>query len=1144
MWYSPLVPPCVQLWVSPNEAADSAEEWDLHLVAYLSLVAEDIGRITAGNVTERIKVLRFMQRILGISFTRSVIVPAADLYSNNLPMKAPLSLDPSALTTMVTAQGPCIGVQIPWDLARSSFPTFQRPAGADGVRFLGSRDLLASSTEADRIFMQTRFNTALPAASAAASPAQDSGAGLCQIVKPSDAPARDEFSRLDAKMSSLTLSVKHLLAPAATDWESIRESRFTPLISKVAALHHEATDSGDGTTMEACIKLLHGLQAGKMVMRCQRELLRSKDQHAKIVEYGTHFMNYIPFLESNQVAVPLSLRLHHMKVIFHTVVQQHRKISKGLKAILDQGFGVSCCDESQAPGNAWSGGRLSHTVWLRALMFRCLTEELKSGNLEETAVFADCMHNDIAEAHDILMADATMRTKCQELAEDLVHIRSIFAAAQEPCSVRHVEVQAGVNKLDLPHMAPLKHALMSSDIGRDIVAKGQVLLQMSAKDAVAERKLNRALEIMQDSKMPRLRPASEQGSTPGAVELDIALIRDMSVVELMDECIVLATEALTLWTTTRRDERTEDLIKLFEAVFDEALFVDEALTVITDAVVRAACGDWLLVPSSEPPEAKLAPTYTKANLDNLRKAMDNHLVRDDRLTEFSERLQSIVDGMGESGLQAKLLRSTMYSTLSQQIARNVEVRGSAIRVLESILSLGELQASPEDAVDEWLGKRADGKASESIINKLVSHALEVQALTSTAYMQRQAEWCEVVHIVCADGGIMDGLVGSLSRAQGLPNILVALSLNPFVSHFLKQSVQVICDRFATTLPQLGVRFPVLPEDLSSSSAGDLAQAFFDKAAMGDHIAEVGRVFGTAGRKDHDWQSNAVLELFGQLASTLPRGCFELHLKSFGKYQSDSDIDSWHDSDEASKAFDLMARMSRVTMCFAFLQGKLVQESEAVRDNQLKPEVEQVATVARTTINQTLKLFKDRHYGDTARWASIPFHLPIAQGRQWFEGASSVVVTMCMRLIGFSVKACDRLAAELTTHIPKYSHIVTDDHFNEKLARRQLLEWPSREALCQVSTSLFHSIAGVSRLHTTWNITPALAEITDFASIADNQNTFAAARKSLVVIAAVSLVLEVGDAGRQHQQAQHLLAKNGDDLPRSLKARVAKMRGTT
>ena len=81
--------------------------------------------------------------------------------------------------------------------------------------------------------------------------------------------------------------------------------------------------------------------------------------------------------------------------------------------------------------------------------------------------------------------------------------------------------------------------------------------------------------------------------------------------------------------------------------------------------------------------------------------------------------------------------------------------------------------------------------------------------------------------------------------------------------------------------------------------------------------------------------------------------------------------------------------------------------------------------------------------------------------------------------------------------------------------------------------LFHAIAMVARLHTSWALTPKLEGDPEFSeSVIVHSAIFASAKKALTIIAAASVVLEgQGQSGGLLKKLEPLAAKAAQKTPK-------------
>lgn len=133
-----------------------------------------------------------------------------------------------------------------------------------------------------------------------------------------------------------------------------------------------------------------------------------------------------------------------------------------------------------------------------------------------------------------------------------------------------------------------------------------------------------------------------------------------------------------------------------------------------------------------------------------------------------------------------------------------------------------------------------------------------------------------------------------------------------------------------------------------------------------------------------------------------------------------------------------------------------------------------------------------------------------------------------------VQEVTRGAGELQKGTPQYDHICSDEHVHAGLAKKHLLQCPSRAGLGEKCVQLHNLLVEASRLHSEWGMEPAPGQPGCFwqEEMSAASSIFEAAKKTMTVIAAISAVQETAGADRVAATTTLLKAKK-DVLPKSL-----------
>lgn len=217
---------------------ENREEWQEAYVAHLSLLFEAMPKITAGMVRDRVRVVKFLQQLVGFTLSPTIVVPLAEhLAATRTADGAPPVVTPSHLVTLRTAEGDRLGVQVPASL--QGLPTaVLRPAPALGCN-LDRQAWMSTSVPADLEYLR--------------------GFGIAAGPVIAEAPeASPHLSKAAMKFASQKAACTNFLKGfAQRSWREIKESAVTPKVASMAQLNREATTLADDAVVMATQKRCH-----------------------------------------------------------------------------------------------------------------------------------------------------------------------------------------------------------------------------------------------------------------------------------------------------------------------------------------------------------------------------------------------------------------------------------------------------------------------------------------------------------------------------------------------------------------------------------------------------------------------------------------------------------------------------------------------------------------------------------------------------------------------------------------------------------------------------------------------------------------------------------------------------------------------
>ena len=180
--------------------------------------------------------------------------------------------------------------------------------------------------------------------------------------------ARGAMAKLDAKLERLITDAKLILVLyAGPAWDTVKESKFTPVLQKFNSFCNEAGTLGDKKTLDVAKKWVERLSAGKLLMQFLREWARSHHKHHKFLECADSMFIFKNSLTDEGINAAGTFMRMFMKLRFFVVAAPAPiQISAGddAPALKSEGLGAealqapSCPSISKGIQEIWDQGCL------------------------------------------------------------------------------------------------------------------------------------------------------------------------------------------------------------------------------------------------------------------------------------------------------------------------------------------------------------------------------------------------------------------------------------------------------------------------------------------------------------------------------------------------------------------------------------------------------------------------------------------------------------------------------------------------------------------------------------------------------------------------------------------------------------------
>jgi hypothetical protein len=557
--------------------------FNLELVALCSLIFEGAECVRTPKIVERVNVLKFTLKLLGIP-TGAFVVAEIGLDD----CIEPGQLDPRLLVTLLSKLGPRIGILVDpagLDAAQTGLTIasrLPRPLGQHVPTIGESRKYLHTLAPDDVAKINLLFGgeVALP---------------LVAVGSASAAPTAP--SALQGRLDGLKRLVKPLLEHFGREnWEAAKESQFTGFANKLAVLMTDANAEGDKVVSESCGKWRDAIVQGKLFVKLYREYLRSNRKQAKLVETGVPLRHFLSFLREELAMMPIGrLELLMYQSLFFAPFESLNCGDSGAQEIADKCAHISECLENIVDKGlaavlthpAAHGPKFSAEVWLRSLLFQGVSQKLhrlSQAPLEEAEA---SLLGDLVDLHGSLKSLAAKSVTLGGLVDDVIAVTAIVrGGGSSTHDLAASEIRDAVSTLNTAvRFDVLKVAFNGTELGKTLLSGCSVLLQLGAKDQAGVIKLNRALEILLEGSLPRATLAEDgTASDADATVSNFETVADMSVSEILGESFELFDEAIGLLSPSRLDELKPRVRKYLEALCEHLSFIDKCLCVFMRAL--------------------------------------------------------------------------------------------------------------------------------------------------------------------------------------------------------------------------------------------------------------------------------------------------------------------------------------------------------------------------------------------------------------------------------------------------------------------------------------------------------------------------------------------------------------------------------
>ena len=1034
--------------------------WETQLAAYLSLKREGTGRIRANQVNERHAALEFMLRLL--------CLPAEPFVTELFSHTSLQGLDRHVVSRrLATIRGPDGDRLAMWTPSVDMAPAAAMPRPQYGHEpFLRSR--LSVTFAPDRqMFEQHFLRKPLLGQSSSGTECNEQAIVVHQGEDADTGMVPSRATKLNAKYEAHVMVSTSILAGfAMADWQALmKESKFTKILSGFHSLHTEALTVGNVYVLDGTTEWKLGLQHGKNFVASLREYVKAKHKYERLAIIHSPLTNFNAFMRSHKFKVAPTFQLLVLKVeVFNAVESREglRVMADALTKCVDDG--LCTCFGGPTTTEATD---VSPDVWLRGLLFQGFKLLLESA---EGLDAADCKLNINDDVHKVL-SQLRERTRfdpsaVDKLIADLDALATYWKCSLNPESTAPSAIDKARERLASTRMSPVFDAMKSSDLGKEVLEQAADRMVRSSQDTIADQKLEDAIGSLVDDRIPHVVSLDDDTQ----VVLNFSLVRDGSLVSIVQESIDGVAEAYTLWSGARAEESGPRVVDWSRDVRAKLEIIDVALTVsLWASLVNGGIGsvigsDLATIDDSMGNDALWV--HVAAMCTSCKDAAINESAYDALL---AEAIPSFIEGLGA------LLPPGFEASYVLKLKNNSAARSTIGSVFDQLFNFVRA-FTPEtiaEYVDEFKLQASRGTPETSFAARALKLEQAQSALRTIATLGRSRLADQVVNIAMADGVEQILLFEPVrwQAALAMPAVIDALLNIVRRDHFAsKDAGQILISDFfeAVALPTIQVNARVAAT--SDANVCDRIGRLVELKSTMPSIAAARRSFEKGATLTcNTLPCEASLSMAKDVLSTCTTDTV-IRVKNNSVFL---DADEYVAVDRAS-----LFAMCSVYVCahklacvLLFLHTQLGTASGSVCDHAMRVDVKVAVESADACISSAEQQIKRLAAGEPTRWV-----LSATDINAWVNEVRSCMEHAKLHILKEHADDLEGLANSITKCTPIVHHFITDEKFMKAQAVKFRATWKGRSAFNDATVELYKSMQKLTATHAALGIERPLQDL--------------------------------------------------------------------
>jgi hypothetical protein len=1092
-----------KLVVMPSYFRQSPEiiaEFELSLVAYISIRRGGVERVSAPLLRERMELIRWLLSVYGVPSNNFVIVPFGEITSLH---------SAAHLVTLRRSGAYELGAMVPETFAASS-SNISRPVDLSAMS-LGTRATLNSSKASDLEKFAELFGRALNVVKQEV------------VKKDAESPVID-MTKSGKKVSGkvrAAISVAKLILHnfVGLEWEDLKEASFTQPLNKLLEAKLEAAHEQMENMIEEAEEWHEGIAGAKLFVKKFREAMRSRSGQASKLGAMRDVSSTVHTFICKTMVPGVSFSLVRLKCMFHGVGDN---LAEKLEAMASSGlFAVLEALDASSSGKPKADG------WVRALLIGEIVSNIELMSSEEVSD----RRVELGAICDKVQATLAGGSKDDMLAgiiEDVKMLSMICCAGSVGHRLKLSSFTAAEDHImQTPRLALLKQALLGSTAGQELLAPLKDMKVASVTDELGEQRFALGMDCFSDKAMlkvslrvvavaPGLDEEDEAKAEYIVCNDDLALSSPMLIEPMLADAMANVMEACKLWGPMQL-ENHEDRVRSFVANLGSTLTVaDFALAM--DLFV--GCKEPLEALASADGDVKALET----SASTLTVAFQNVSSR----SVSTESLAGKISNLGKSVPQ----HSEITEDLQVFVARSQQNQAIRAAICQLFCIIGQMlehgfPGTPATALDQW-----SVRGDSSFL------ALAVPFIEQVDVLKKAGEFDFAC--LCADGLedeknlVKDALVvkeGGHAYAHSVtveqllcfPAQVRDLPLVTFACQMVRDSITDSIGKFLDYLELDGIITTIADPD--GSSLLSICQSFVAPMKLTMSMTNYTRVLAAGGR----WlDSQKAFDLVVDLLET--SGLQEIEVGA-----SFADPAGKMPSNIMEATCCIYLHMHHVVAALAWIATTCTGNNGCTMHHELKSELNAILDHIDQHIIEAQDLFsKHEDLWLLLDASTLKLKMPISVCQAWLAKVHSLMPDLCSHVVSGLVAGIQAVAKLVRSHTPTYEHFVNDSSCSQKLVQSRLINFACKDVLTQESVQLFKCLKNLGEFRVKHCLQPPGEPTEDkhHEAIADGQLAFQKSKQCMVVVAAGTCAYMM-KGPEQFHEAEKLMERKAGLIPAAL-----------